>query len=198
MGKTIIAVLLMTFIVINCHAQDVITKNTGDSILAKVLEVTSTEIKFKKADNLSGPTYSVLKSEIFMIRYANGSSEIITKLEPKQFEGNMGKVCFLRKNGYSGSGIAFLVAIDDSVVCKLKSNCYSEHFISPGEHRVSLTGNKFTISNPITITVSPGRITYVQLTTKTNFTTFDILIEKVSENLAKLIIPEIKPSKKCQ
>lgn len=198
MKKKHFTALALTFIVMNCYSQDFITKTTGDSIPAKVLEVTSTEIKYKKVDNPSGPTYSILKTEIFMIRYENGSAEIITKMEPRQFEGNLGKVCFLRKNGYSGSGITFLLSVDDSLVCKLKSNCYSEHLIKPGEHRISLKGNKYTVSYPITISVFPGRITYVQLITKTKFTTFDILIEKVSENLAKTILPEIKVNKKCQ
>lgn len=198
MKQQFFAILTFTFIVMNCYSQDYITKTTGDSIPAKVLEVTSTEIKYKKVDNPNGPTYSVLKSDIFLIRYENGSTEVITKMEPRQFEGNMGKVCFLRKNGYSGSGITFLVSVDDSLVCKLKSNCYSEHFIKPGEHRISLTGNRYTVAEPINVSVYPGRVTYVQLTTKTKFTTFDILIEKVSENLAKTILPEIKLNKKCQ
>ena len=69
----------------SCYAQDYITKTTGDSIPAKVLEITSSEIKYKKVDNPNGPTYSVLKSDIFYIRYENGSTEIITKMEPRQF-----------------------------------------------------------------------------------------------------------------
>lgn len=39
------------------QAQDVITKRNGDEILAKILEVNPTEIKYKRYDNPDGPLY---------------------------------------------------------------------------------------------------------------------------------------------
>ena len=198
MKTKLFATITMYFLIMNCFSQDIIIKLTGDTIRVKVIEVGSTEIKYKKIDNQTGPTYSILKSDVYFIKYENGTSDEITKIEPRQFEGNMGKIILMRKNGYSGSKVVFEVSVDDSLVCKLKSNCYSEHLIKPGEHKISLTGNKFTVSQPITINIYPGRITYILLTTKTNFTTFDIKIEKVSDNMAKTILPEIKPIKKCQ
>ena len=51
------------------YSQDMITKKTGEDISAKVLEVTSTEIKYKKTNNLDGPLFSILKSEVLIIRY---------------------------------------------------------------------------------------------------------------------------------
>lgn len=56
---------------------DLIILNTGDDISAKVVEITSTEIKYKKCENINGPIYSIQKSEVFTIRYSNGSKEII-------------------------------------------------------------------------------------------------------------------------
>jgi hypothetical protein len=53
-----------------------IIKRDGDIILGKIIEVGITEIKYKKCDNLEGPTYSILKSEVFMMKYANGSKDV--------------------------------------------------------------------------------------------------------------------------
>lgn len=57
-------------------AQDVIINNTGDEIQAKVLEITSSEIKYKRYDNLDGPTITIAKSEVLLIKYENGTKEV--------------------------------------------------------------------------------------------------------------------------
>lgn len=59
-----------------CFSQDVITKSDGEEVKAKVLEVTQAEIKYKKFDNPNGPTFTILKKEVFMIRYENGSKDV--------------------------------------------------------------------------------------------------------------------------
>jgi TM2 domain-containing membrane protein YozV len=56
---------------------DLIILNNGNDISVKVVEITSTEIKYKKCDNINGPIYSIQKSEVFSIRYSNGSKENI-------------------------------------------------------------------------------------------------------------------------
>jgi len=68
-------------------AQDVIVKKDGSTIISKVLEITSTEVKYKKFSNLEGPTYTLLKSEIQGINYENGEKETFTqdpRIEPAQ------------------------------------------------------------------------------------------------------------------
>ena len=50
------------------NAQDVIVKNDGSTITSKVMEITGTEIKYKKYSNLKGPTYTY-------INYENGERE---------------------------------------------------------------------------------------------------------------------------
>jgi hypothetical protein len=59
-----------------CFSQDVITKTDGEEVKAKVLEVTQSEIKYKKNDNPNGPTYTILKKEVFMVKYGNGSKDV--------------------------------------------------------------------------------------------------------------------------
>lgn len=57
-------------------AQDKILLKNGDELNTKVTEITETEVKFKKIDNLSGPTRVINKSEIFSIKYENGTKDV--------------------------------------------------------------------------------------------------------------------------
>jgi hypothetical protein len=65
------------------YSQDLIATKKGDIIKAKVLEINTSEIKYKKTDNLSGPTYSVLKSDVFSINYKNGSKDVFSETKTK-------------------------------------------------------------------------------------------------------------------
>jgi hypothetical protein len=58
------------------RAQDLLTKRNGDEVQVKVLEITPLEVKFRRTDNPDGPLISVYKTEVFMIRYANGAKEV--------------------------------------------------------------------------------------------------------------------------
>lgn len=53
-------------------AQDVIVKKDSSTILSKVVEISSTEIKYKKWSNQDGPTYLININEVMSINYANG------------------------------------------------------------------------------------------------------------------------------
>jgi hypothetical protein len=61
-------------------SQDIITKKTGDDILSKILEVGQLEVKYKKFDNLSGPVFTIQKTELIMIRYENGTKDIFSEM----------------------------------------------------------------------------------------------------------------------
>lgn len=69
-------IVIASFISVNSEAQDIITKRNGDDIQAKVLQISDSEIKYKKFNFLDGPTYTEKKSEILIIRYENGSKDI--------------------------------------------------------------------------------------------------------------------------
>ena len=57
---------------------DILTLKNGEELKVKVLEIGQSEIKYKKCDNQNGPTISIRKSEVFSIKYPNGSKDIIT------------------------------------------------------------------------------------------------------------------------
>jgi hypothetical protein len=77
--KTLVALFtfVISFAVNTVFAQDVIVLKSGDEIKSKVIEITPTEIKYKKFDNLEGPTIVILKSEASMIKYANGTEDVM-------------------------------------------------------------------------------------------------------------------------
>lgn len=77
---------LIAFIGYMGFAQDVIKFKNGTDATGKIVEITSTEIKYKKEGNLDGPLYTVLKLEVSEILYPNGTKDIIgesTLVEPK-------------------------------------------------------------------------------------------------------------------
>ena len=78
--------LLIAFfaLTLTVFSQDVITQKSGDDILAKILEIDQNEIKYKRFENLEGPTYTLGKSSILMIRYENGTKDIFDQIEQKK------------------------------------------------------------------------------------------------------------------
>jgi hypothetical protein len=77
--------LLLTIVfmlsLLSLHAQDVIIKKNGEEINSKILEISSTEIKYKRADYMEGPVYVVNRWEVFIIKYADGRKEIISPVD---------------------------------------------------------------------------------------------------------------------
>lgn len=65
----------------NIFAQDVIFMKNGDEIVTKVLNISDSEVSYKKQSNLQGPTYTVNKNLIFMIKYANGEKDVFGNKE---------------------------------------------------------------------------------------------------------------------
>ena len=58
---------------------DVIILKNGNEINSKIIEITLSEIKYKKIDNIDGPTITFPKSDVLMIKYANGTKDIISQ-----------------------------------------------------------------------------------------------------------------------
>ena len=77
---------ILLFILFICSsniikAKDTLSTRYGENVLVKVIEVGTTEVKYKKLDNLNGPVFSMLKSDLLMIKYENGTSENFSKEE---------------------------------------------------------------------------------------------------------------------
>jgi hypothetical protein len=75
----------LVFIALTCllpfcsHCQDIIINKKGDEIKSKVTEISNSEIRYKKFDNLDGPVIVISKKEVVTILYQNGSRETFTE-----------------------------------------------------------------------------------------------------------------------
>ncbi len=81
--KTLILLCTIFYVGI-CFGQDVIIMKDGDEIEAKVTEILKNDIKYKRASNLTGPTYTISKSKVFMIRYESGDKDIFDEIYQNQ------------------------------------------------------------------------------------------------------------------
>jgi hypothetical protein len=77
---------------------DNIILGNGKEIAATVTEVGTEEIRYKKCNTPDGPIYKLKRSEVFMIKYQNGTKDIITpankETQVKKTEG-FGLVSFI-------------------------------------------------------------------------------------------------------
>jgi len=76
-SRIILLVIIQICLTGTVLSQDVILKKDNTTVLSKVIEVTSTEIKYKKWSNQEGPTYSISRSEVVSINYQNGEVDRI-------------------------------------------------------------------------------------------------------------------------
>ena len=119
MKKIIFTAITTLFFLTHCFSQDLIIKKSSDEIKAKIIEVGTSEIKYKNFDNSTGPTYSILKADVFMIKYENGTKDVFN--DEKQVTNpaistsddlfNKGKMDAVRYyDGYKGAGTGTLIA----------------------------------------------------------------------------------------
>lgn len=64
------------------RSQDTLFMKDGTKISTKILEVTPTEVKYKKTENPDGPTFISPGSDIGLIKYKNGSIDTIKAEAP--------------------------------------------------------------------------------------------------------------------
>lgn len=76
MKRVFIWVTLLVTMIVLSNAQDVIVKRDGSTIISKVLEVNTGDIKYKKFSNQGGPTYTIDKAEVMAINYENGEKDV--------------------------------------------------------------------------------------------------------------------------
>lgn len=75
MGKNLL-ILLISLCAISAKAQDKIYLKSGKNVEAKILEVNVEDVKYKMFSYLDGPTFTVLKTDIQIVIYQNGESQI--------------------------------------------------------------------------------------------------------------------------
>ena len=72
--------LLLIITALGVNAQDILVMKTGDELKVKVLEVNPAEVKYRLFNNPEGPIISVLKSNVFMIKYESGAKDVFSSI----------------------------------------------------------------------------------------------------------------------
>ncbi len=66
------------------YAQDTIIQGNKDVILANILEISSTQIKYRRFDLPDGPVYTVKREDIEKINYKNGMTDNFNSEKPTE------------------------------------------------------------------------------------------------------------------
>jgi hypothetical protein len=85
---TFVAIFLLIGGTIFVNAQDMIIRKDGNMIEAKVVEISPSEIRYKRFDHLDGPTIVISTADVLSIRYENGTYEIINTVISTEQEKN--------------------------------------------------------------------------------------------------------------
>ena len=79
----------ITILAVICYgnvllAQDLIILKSSEEIKAVVQEIGLNDVKYKKYENPNGPTYTLLKANIFMIKYENGNKDVFNEVTERK------------------------------------------------------------------------------------------------------------------
>ena len=74
-----IAYLPTKKLVLSDTCGDIINLHNGITIVAKVIEITETQIKYKRCNNIDGPLFVANKNDVYSIKYTNGNTDHFIK-----------------------------------------------------------------------------------------------------------------------
>ena len=183
-------------------AQDIIIQNNGTEILAKVLEIKPDEVKYLRFDNQTGPTYTINKSEVFMIKYENGTKDVFTSREaPQRKISKTSTVYFLRDSGFAGSFIGYEIFIDEESVCQLDNKKYTIHQLPPGEHTFSVQffgRESKSKAEKLGINTEAGKTYYIEVAQDSKVYAGDTYCVEIIEERAKRLLLELTEDPDCK
>ncbi len=93
MIKYVPGIACLFFLTISAQAQDKIQRKNGKIIIAKVIEIGTTDVKYKMPEEIDGPIYVLEKDRINKIEFENGKVEKFTPdlKDPEAYEGQRKK-----------------------------------------------------------------------------------------------------------
>jgi hypothetical protein len=151
-----IAVFLLCSLSIIGFAQDQLFKKDNSKVDVKILEINTTEIKYKLFTYQDGPTITVAKKDVALIIYQNGVHEVITSAEATPTEPAPAYVVY---NNYTPSPRINRDSIEKAEVEKLlvTKNLISFNMIEPINGSIGINyirefaNNYFHAYVPVTI-----------------------------------------------
>lgn len=209
MKRNIIFLLLFELsIPMVLYSQDVILLINGDEIKSKVLEVGLEEVKYKKWDNQSGPAYTMKKTDIFMIKYENGSKDVFTNPKPGSESnatvapqpGNKAPAIlyFYRPKKFAGSSPEIIVGTvePDEVIVKVHNGQWYKTEYSHFGEREFVTGVFAINPEHYKYQIEPGKTYYIRCTLFSQGLKQMAQLQLMEETAAKTDMKELKEQKK--
>jgi hypothetical protein len=108
MKKLLLIILCLPIIGLG---QDNIILKDGEEISSKILRINEENIEYKKSSNLQGPTYTLDKTDVFMIKYENGEKEVFS--EKESYDKNSSKHDDLLSKLTKKNNIVYIESEDD-------------------------------------------------------------------------------------
>ncbi|MBK8369034.1 MAG: hypothetical protein IPL10_17080 [Bacteroidetes bacterium] len=151
--KSILTLLILSLSVIG-FAQDQLFKKDNSKVDVKILEINTTEIKYKLFTYQDGPTITISKKEVALIIYQNGVHEVINSTPSAPAEQP-----FVVYNSYTPSPRVNRDSIEKAEVNKLlvTKNLVSFNMIEPINGSIGLNyirefaNNYFHVYVPVTV-----------------------------------------------
>lgn len=155
--KTILAACLTLLFLSNLSAQDIIIEQSGEQIKCKVEELTATTIKYRKFDKPNGPIYNINKTDVLVINYEDGTTEVIQqKPQRSNIESLLNKtlknerdfqyydksvsISFIRIFSTNGIGIDFEQFIEEDISLRIPIYIGFDESFPDGKVRPTISG----------------------------------------------------------
>lgn len=115
---------VLLLISVTTHAQDTLVLRTGKVIQAKVMEIRPTDIVYKKFQYQDGPSVTIKKNEVHMIKYPDGSADTLDIVQeetvaPAGVNTQVATLFFYRPSKMFSSARPSDIYVNDSFVCKV-------------------------------------------------------------------------------
>jgi hypothetical protein len=157
---------------IPAFSQDEITFRNGETLKARIIEISSVDIIYKKADNLAGPSYTISKDKVFMIKYENGTKDVFgtdqassaTTSEASVSSGVSAIIYFYRPSKIMGSSPEIIVGtfVPDEVIVDLKNGRWYKSVYSHTGEREFVTGIYSLNEGKLKVNIEPGKTYYIR------------------------------------
>jgi len=170
--KKLIILLFALSGCLSAYSQDEITLRTGETVKAKIVEVGLQDITYKKAENLTGPSYTIKKDKVFMVKYENGTKDVFeaaqqsdtAALAAVKSDGPPAIIYFYRPGKIIGSSPEIIVGtfIPDEVIVTLRNDhWYKAEYFYTGPRQL-VTGIYSINDKKLDVSFEPGKTYYIR------------------------------------
>jgi hypothetical protein len=205
--KKLIILLFTLSGFLSAFSQDEITLRNGETIKAKVLEVGVEDISYKKSENPAGPSYTVKKDKVFMIKYENGTKDVfeaaqINNAAPSNVvksDGPPAIIYFFRPGKFMGSSPDIIVGsfVPDEVIVKLRNDhWYRAEYYYTGPRQL-VTGIYSVNDKKLDMNFEPGKTYYIRCSIMKGMG-MQSQLEVVDETTAKNEMKSLKEQKEAK